>query len=227
MHKENLSRYAIYLAGMIILALGITLNTKTNLGVSPLISMPYAVSKIWHMNFALLAFIMYSLFTFIEIFLKGEKREAKDFLQIPFSLVFSLLLQFLGDGYEYLAGMIDILNMETIIPRIILLMAAVILTGIGISMTVNMKLIPNPADGLAKAVGDRCQRNLGFGKNVIDISSVAITFIIGMLSSGTIVGIGIGTVIAMIGVGRCVFGFNFLMKNRMLSVSGLANTPAL
>ena len=57
---------------MIILACGISLNTKTDLGVSPLISMPFAVSQIWHLNFAFLAFLMYTAFTILEIFLEGD-----------------------------------------------------------------------------------------------------------------------------------------------------------
>ena len=34
--KKWMLRIALYLVGIIVLALGITLNTKTNLGVSPL-----------------------------------------------------------------------------------------------------------------------------------------------------------------------------------------------
>ena len=60
MNRQFLSRYTIYTAGMIILACGISLNTKTDLGVSPLISIPFAVSQIWHLNFAFLAFLMYT-----------------------------------------------------------------------------------------------------------------------------------------------------------------------
>ena len=40
-------RIALYLVGIIVLALGITLKTKTNLGVSPIISIPYAVAQIF------------------------------------------------------------------------------------------------------------------------------------------------------------------------------------
>ena len=43
-------RIALYLVGIIVLALGITLNTKTNLGVSPIISIPYAVAQILAMK---------------------------------------------------------------------------------------------------------------------------------------------------------------------------------
>ena len=48
--KKWMLRIALYLVGIIVLALGITLNTKTNLGVSPIISMPYAVAQILAMK---------------------------------------------------------------------------------------------------------------------------------------------------------------------------------
>ena len=37
--KKWILRIALYLIGIMVLALGITLNTKTNLGVSPIISL--------------------------------------------------------------------------------------------------------------------------------------------------------------------------------------------
>ena len=52
-------------------------------------------------------------------------------------------------------------------------------------MTVNMKLVPNPADGLAQAVGDLLNKGLGFGKNTIDLFSVATTCVIGLLFAGS------------------------------------------
>ena len=45
--RNGILRIALYLIGIMVLALGITLNTKTNLGVSPIISMPYAVAQIF------------------------------------------------------------------------------------------------------------------------------------------------------------------------------------
>ena len=37
MKKETVSRVLFYLAGLLILAVGLTLNTKTGLGVPPII----------------------------------------------------------------------------------------------------------------------------------------------------------------------------------------------
>lgn len=41
-----IKRIIVYIAGLIILALGIDLNTKTMLGISPIISVPYNISVI-------------------------------------------------------------------------------------------------------------------------------------------------------------------------------------
>lgn len=48
---KQLTRGIIYLMGLAILALGITLNTKTGLGVSPIIAVAYAVSELWGTDF--------------------------------------------------------------------------------------------------------------------------------------------------------------------------------
>lgn len=211
---------------MIILACGISLNTKTDLGVSPLISMPFAVSQIWHLNFAFLAFLMYTAFTILEIFLESDSRKWTDWLQLPFSLAFSLLLQFFDTGFDVLLQSLGLTD-PSLAARFVMLAIAVMMTGIGVSMSVNMKLIPNPADGLAKVVGERCKRNLGFGKNLIDITSVAITCCIGMLASGSIIGVGIGTLAAMICVGRCIFAFNYMFRDKMLQAAGLAEPKVI
>ncbi|MBQ9700194.1 MAG: hypothetical protein IJV71_06180 [Lachnospiraceae bacterium] len=50
MKKQTIFRTIIYIVGMLVLALGITLNTRTNLGVSPLISVAFCVSNLLDTN---------------------------------------------------------------------------------------------------------------------------------------------------------------------------------
>lgn len=218
--KQTLNRAIIYTAGMIILAMGITLNTKTLLGVSPLISMPYSVSQITGLNFATLCFIMYALFVFIEIWLEGDRRTKIDWLQIPYSMAFSIVLQLCDDAYEGFMAALG-LSIESFPARLALLVVAIAMVGIGVSMSVSMKLIPNPADGLAREVGIKLKKGLGLGKNAIDITAVAITCIIGLVSVHHIVGVGLGTVAAMIGVGRAVAAFNYFALEPMKRAAGL------
>ena len=55
-------RWVLYTLGMLVLALGLTLNTKTGLGVSPIISVAFGVSEIWGLNFGDVTFLLYGLF---------------------------------------------------------------------------------------------------------------------------------------------------------------------
>ena len=208
-------RILIYSIGLVVLSIGITLNTKSGLGVSPIISIPFSISSIFNLNFATMTFVVYTMFVIIQFIIKGKNRQWIDILQIPFSLLFSVLINFFNSIFLF--------NYTTLWQNLLLLLVAIIVTSIGAAMTVNMKLVPNPADGLAQAVGDLLNKGLGFGKNTIDLFSVATTCGIGLLFTGNVVAIGIGTLIAMIGVGRCIALFNFVFKKKMDEVSGLVN----
>lgn len=66
---KQLTRGIIYLAGLAILARGITLNTKTGLGVSPIIAVAYAVSELWGTDFGNTVLLWYCVFVLVEIVL--------------------------------------------------------------------------------------------------------------------------------------------------------------
>ena len=202
MEKKNYAvRAAIYAMGLVILAAGITMNIKTGLGVSTIISVPFAISSIWDVNFSLVTFATYAL-------------SVIDWLQIPFSIVFSLLLNMFSKLLDF--------NFGHLWQNTLYLAAAIICTGAGMSMMIAMKFVPNPADGLAQAIGKAFGKNMGFGKNILDASCVAIACVIGLLFDKRIIGIGIGTVAAMLLVGRCVAVFDHFFKDRMKSAAGLA-----
>lgn len=216
--KQQIFRCLFYGVGIIILALGITLNTKTGLGVSALVSIAYTVAGAWNLNFAFMTFLLYSCFVLIEISLKyiclPEMRHGlwTDLLQIPFSLAFSLLLNVYGE---------IIPQAEATGMKVLLLIAAIICTGVGAAIIVDMHLIPNPADGLAQTIGMVIGKGMGLGKNILDCSCVGISIVIGLLARGHLIGIGIGTIAAMIGVGRVVAFFNQCFELQICSIAGV------
>ncbi len=210
------ARAGFYLAGVVLLAAGITLTTKTGLGASALISMPFVVSNIFSLNFAALTFCMYALFVAVQFPIKGKNRQWRDLLQLPFSFVFSLLLDVFDRFLDF--------HFPAIWQNVVLLLVALVLTGVGAAMMVDMRLIANPADSLAKAVGDRLHRDMGFGKNVLDITCVAISCAIGLIFAHKLVGVGIGTICAMLLVGRVVALFNRLCKAPMQRLARISDT---
>ena len=54
------------------------------------------------------------------------------------------------------------------------------LTGLGIVLTVNTDLIPNPGDGFVNAISVKTGRELGRIKNIVDIACVLISITIGL-----------------------------------------------
>ena len=59
----------------------------------------------------------------------------------------------------------------------------------------------------------------------MDITCVVFSVIIGLVLKGKLVGIGIGTIIAMIGVGRVIAVFNhFTLKRQIQLIKGLVRS---
>ena len=95
-HTTSISfplRLILYVAGGIILAFGITLNTKTLLGVSPIISVPYAISVIGDFPLGVVTFIFYAFCIFMQFALLQKQFEKIRICQIFMSFVTSLFIQ--------------------------------------------------------------------------------------------------------------------------------------
>lgn len=240
--KESRYRIFVYIIGLLILAMGLTLNTKAGLGVSPIISISYAVSEISGHNFGNTTLALYVLFVVIEMILHGirikrqsqkendvlkhaEKIDAKliflmDFLQIPLSIVFTRFLNVFSTVVPDIQP--DGKNAAALfITRLLVLALALILTGIGAALSLNMRIVPNPGDGIVQAIADCIHKSVGFTKNCVDVSCVTITVIISVICSGKLHGIGIGTIIAMIAVGRIIAVFNHFTKSKLMEITGV------
>ena len=150
-------RWLLYTLGMLVLALGLTLNTKTGLGVSPIISVAFGVSEIWGLNFGDVTFLLYGLFVAGQIALRRGRGWLADLLQLPLSLAFSRVLNVYSAVIPYRC------EAHSLWENLLLLAAAMLLTGIGAAVTVNMRLVPNPGDGIVAAVAERLGRDQGFG----------------------------------------------------------------
>ena len=84
-----------------------------------------------------------------------------------------------------------------------------------------MRIIPNPGDGIVQAISDCIHKGVGITKNCFDIFNVLFTTCIGLMFTGHLVGIGIGTILSMIGVGRVIAVFNHFAKEKLIKSAGV------
>ena len=159
---------------------------------------------------------VHGIFVVVQLFLRERRERLATLLQFPLSLVFSRLLNLCSACIPYQAAA------HSLPENLAVLALAIVLTGVGVALTVNMRLVPNPGDGIVQAVAQRMGRDQGFAKNVFDLGCVAATVCLGLLLTGRIVGIGLGTLLAMVGVGRVIALVNHWTKAGMSRLAGVA-----
>lgn len=234
-NKKLIFRWAMYILGFVLLALGITLNTKCGLGVSPIISVAYTFSLILNTKIGNTTLVLYSTFVVIEIILHAIKKSPKkvfvfDVLQIVVSIIFTRFMNLFADSIPQLDTVYKGQWQGSMPFRIFVLVIAIILTGIGAAMSLNMRIVPNPGDGIVQAVADTINKPVGFTKNCWDVLMVTISTVLTLLFyqkiadtrlSAFLAVIGLGTVLAVIGVGRVIAVFNHFTYEKMTRRAGV------
>lgn len=217
-NQKRAARFGLYLLGMLLLALGLTLNTETGLGASAIVSIPFTLSEGLGLNFGDLTLAAYCVLVAAQFVIKGKNRTWVDLLQLVVSLIFTRFLNVFKAVIPYESGFLP--------ADIALLVLAIILTGAGAAMTVDMQLVPNPGDGIVNSLAQRSGKELGLCKNCFDLGCVTASLVIGLAFGDALLGIGLGTVLSMIGVGRAIAAFNALCKRPLLRAAGLEPVQA-
>lgn len=134
--KFNGARWCIYALGMVLLAIGITLNSLTGLGASAIVSVPFTVSEATGLSFGDLTLVVYVAFVIAEFFIMGKASSWTYLLQIPLSIVFTRIMNLIKVVFPYESGNLPL--------DLVMLAIAIILTGVGAAMTVDMAPYPQP-----------------------------------------------------------------------------------
>lgn len=194
-------RIGVYTVGILILALGIVLNTRTGLGVAAIASLAFAINQVVGISLGTASMIIYLVLVVVQLFLV-RKADLKIILQIPFSIAFGWILDFYNAVIPYHAT-----SYYNAFP---LLFVAIFLTASGVYLALRSNLILNPVDGAVKTISDVFVLPFGKVKISFDASFVCLTILFSLLLRGTIIGVGIGTIFAVLLMGNTI---QFLSKN--------------
>lgn len=175
--------------GLVILCVGVVLNTKTNLGVAAINGIPYVLANTTSISLGTAVLMMYCLFIAVQWLVK-KRIDLLTLLQLPISYLFG--------------RMVDVINLYVLqfeagsfIEGIVMLAAAIILVALGTTLVVSMNLVPNAPDGLVQTIAGRWNQSFGKVKLIFDGCCLCIAAIISWLMLGNIIGLGFGTVCSM------------------------------
>ena len=230
--KQSAFRWILYLIGLACLATGMTINTKTGLGAAAAMSLPFTISQLTNVNLGDVTLGTYVLFIALQMVLHTRLERKRG---IP-----STRVRWLKDAAQFLVaiGVTRVVNIvsvlipmlgegnvgpfwDHVLVRILVLTFGVTITGIGAAITLNMRMVPNPVDGLVHAIADSIGKTVGFTKNAFDVVNVIIALALGWIFAGKLIGVGIGTFLAMVGCGRVIALFNQLFSEQICHLAGL------
>ncbi len=209
--KAILARWCLLAAGIVVMAAGIVLVTKTNLGTSPISSLGFVLS---------LSFpdVSYGAFMFawnIALLLGQVAVLRRDFraaalLQIPISVLFSL-------GIDLFNGLLAPYAPSSYAESAALLAAGIVTLAFGVACTVVANVAMNCGEALVCAVTSKTGWNFGHTKVGFDLSCVALAVVASLVLLGGVQGVREGTLAAAAVTG--------LVANRFIKLMGGARPP--
>jgi uncharacterized membrane protein YczE len=189
------ARLAIYCLGLLVLAFGIALSVNSNLGVSPVSSLPYVVSQILNISLGTCTTVVYALYILLQMLLNGRKFQPALLLQLVFSTVFGYFV----DGAKYVLG--DFV-LPTYFGQLAMLAASILLIGFSLVLYIDVELAPMPAEGLVGCIAGKLGKPFSSMKTLFDCTSVLVAVALSLMFLGKLAGIREGTVITAILAGR-------------------------
>lgn len=192
--KHFAARCALLLAGLAVMALGVALSIKAELGTSPISSVPYVSSLISGLSVGTTTIIVNSLFVLAQILMLRSQYDWYQLLQIPVAIVFGLMI----DMFSLLMG--DIV-LSSYIQQWLFCAAGIIFVALGVSMEVTAELITTAGEGLVLAICQVTSFKFGNVKVAVDVTLVILAAAASLLVLGELAGVREGTAAAAVLVG--------------------------
>ena len=134
MGKNNIVvRYLVATLGLILVALGVALSLKSNLGTAPVSCPPAVLNLKWTaISFGTFTWMMHIIFIILQMIMRRKVLDVHYLLQLLAAFVFG----YLCDACIWLLKDVEI---TSYLMKIVLILAAVILTAVGIRLEVISK----------------------------------------------------------------------------------------
>ena len=188
-------RIPMYFVGLFIMTIGIALSVKSNLGVSPVSSIPYTMTCVWGIEMGKATIIFHAALVLIQILLLRKRFKPINLLQVVVGIVFGYFTTFCN----YLATFLP--STDNIAMRIVLMLVSTVFIAVGIFFYLPANLIPLAGEGVMQAVSDVTKIEFSKVKMGFDCSMVIISVITCLICIHSLGSVGAGTVIAAFLVG--------------------------
>jgi hypothetical protein len=210
-NRFKINRFLFYLLGLNLIAVAVVLNIRYDFGVAAFSSVMYAISEIYSISLGTASILCYLIFVVVQCIL-CRKITLTFILEIPLSFAFG----WLTDLYDFL---IPALEMPFVL-RMIFFLLTTFITALGVFLCVKTDLVLTPTDGIVKTISEVFHISFSLVKNTFDLSLVAISALLCLFNQTPFYGIGVGTVLSAVVLGRII-----KLYERFVPTSSFAAIP--
>lgn len=193
----KVQRFMIYILGLLILSFGIALSIRTGLGVAPVSSIPYTLSKITGVSVGLTTTAFYWFCVLLQLFILKKDFKVRHLLQLIFAYAFGL---FTDMSLFFTRNLVT----DLYPVKLLFLALSLILIALGVFTVVLTDVVLNAPDGLVKTISERWNIKFSRVKSTFDILCVVTSVILSLSFTGGISGLREGTIISALTIGGLI-----------------------
>lgn len=196
--KHFVFRVLTYCIGLLVLAFGVVFAINSDLGVSPVNSLPYVISLVLGAPLSICVTAVFVFYILLQVIILRKDFKWYNIFQIAFSTIFGVFVDFA----KWAVGDFTI---PTYFGKLALLAISIVFIAVGISLYLGAKLIPMPMEGLTLALTDKSKRiKFQYMKTIVDSVIVLTSVAISLLCLGTLKGVREGTILTAVLIGKVI-----------------------
>lgn len=194
-NEHVVMRILILFLGLCIMAFGVAFSIKSDMGTSPISTLPYVTSLVTGLSVGTTTIIMNVFFVLLQILILRKNYDWIQLLQIPAAMLFGAMIDLAGFA-------IRSFSCTSYASACVYCLIGIILIALGIRLEVEAGLITTAGEGIVLAICE-VKKNLKFGnvKICFDLSLVIISLIVSLVFLSSVQGIREGTAAAAVFVG--------------------------
>ena len=188
-------RILMYILGLFILTIGISISVKSDLGVSPLSSLPYTMTCVWGIEMGKATIIFHCLLVLLQAILLGRKFKPINLLQVLAGIIFGYFTTLCN----YLISFIPSPN--NIVDQIMMALISTVFVAVGTFFYLPTNIMPLAGEGIVDTIAVVTKTEFSNIKIMFDSFLVLVSVIICFIALHNLGSVGIGTLIAALLVG--------------------------
>ncbi len=216
-------RLLFYFGGLLIMTLGVAISVKSDLGVTPISSIPYTMTVVTGMDLGIATMIFSVVVVLLQILLLRKDYKPINLLQIPIGILFGAFLTVGGKVMNFFP------DPAGFPLKFIIMLISTAFVALGVFLYVPSGFVPLAPEGFLLAASKLTKIKFSTVKVICDIAMVIISLVTCLVAIHSLGSVGVGTIIAAVLVGtevKLMTKYWGEARDKVLHVSYASKNPA-